>query len=170
MNVSFRSRRGAFLGTPTYRTNPVPAKGLSAKLVAEKSVTEPIRPSRCAVQSKKPWQPPGSPAFRPRQQVASRESQSLDHATVDNTPDFVPVSRAVAAWPNPSYRTLARLAARRLTAQTVSTSSLAGTDAGLTSAAMSPSVGAHAACLPKMISLEGSSERLAGKFPQNSQY
>jgi len=44
--------------------------------------------------------------------------------------------------------------ARRLIAQTVSTSSFACTDAGLTFAAMSPSADTHAARLPKMTSLE----------------
>ena len=55
----------------------------------KKNAIELMRLSRCAVQSKTPWQLPGLPAIHPR--------QSLDHATVVKTPDFVPASRAVAA-------------------------------------------------------------------------
>src|ERR1700678_4333050 len=63
--------------------------------------------------------------------ATSRESKLLDHATVVSTPDGVPVSRAVAAWPSPSCTKLASIAATRLIAQTVSASSLACTGAVL---------------------------------------
>jgi hypothetical protein len=46
------------------------------------------------------------------------------------------------------------ISARKLIAQTVSTSSFGCTDSGLTFAVMSPFVGTHAAYLPKMTSLE----------------
>jgi hypothetical protein len=65
--------------------------------------------------------------------ATSRESYSLDHATAVRSPDCAPVRSAIAAWPSPSCKTDAIMAASTPMAQTVSVSSRAVAGRGRTS-------------------------------------
>src|SRR5258707_12442622 len=99
-NPAITSAQSPKLVTPEKRKYPVPSKRLNAKLVSRKKHhrTDALFALRSAIQrtmlaARLARVPPAA---------TSRESKSLDHATVVNRPDFVPVSKAVAALPKPS--------------------------------------------------------------------
>src|SRR6266851_5695327 len=85
----------AKLVTPEKRKYPVPSKRLNAKLVSRKKRhrTDALFALRSAMQKTML----AARLARIPQAATSCESQSLDHATVVNRPDFVPVRSAVAA-------------------------------------------------------------------------
>src|SRR5580658_9946071 len=88
------------LVTPEKKKYPVPAKRLKATLVSRKkrNSTDARLALRKAIQATMPAArltsvPPAATSF---------ESNALDHATVVNKPDCVPVSRARAPCPSAS--------------------------------------------------------------------
>src|SRR2546427_12877910 len=83
------------LVTPEKKKYPVPAKRLNARLISRKKRHRTDAPLalRSAIQKTVP----AARFARVPPAATSRESKSLDQATVVNTPDSVPVRSAVAA-------------------------------------------------------------------------
>src|SRR6202035_3246341 len=93
--AAITSAQSPKLVTPEKKKYRVPARRLNARLVKRKKRkrTDARGVLRRAIQKSKP----AARFARVPPAATSRELKSLDHATVERTPDLAPVSRAVAA-------------------------------------------------------------------------